>query len=237
LPDSFIYYQPKDIVAGDFYWVEPVTPKENKEEELMLFAAADCTGHGVPGAMMSVVCHNSMNRAIGEFNITEPGAMLDKTREIIVEQLNKTKNIDTASIGSIRDGMDIALCSFNSKRMELKYAGAHNPLWVIKNGTSDIFEIKATKQSVGNVDNPKPYETHTLQLEKGDTIYLFSDGYADQFGGEKGKKLKTKPFKQLLVSFKDKSMDEQHQLLKQFFNNWKNDLEQIDDVCVMGVRI
>lgn len=250
LPNSFIYYQPKDIVAGDFYWVESLTSDESRvmngventsprtqNSSHILFAAADCTGHGVPGAMMSVVCHNAMNRVIGEFNITDPGAILDKTREIIVKQLNKSGNTKIETIGNIRDGMDIALCSFNAKTNELKYAGAHNPLWVLREGGNEMEEIKATKQSVGNVDNPKPYQTHVVKLNKGDTVYLFSDGYVDQFGGEKGKKLKSKPFKQLLISNAEKPMSEQKELLQNFFNTWKGDLEQIDDVCVFGLRV
>lgn len=263
LPESFIYYQPKDIVAGDFYWVEsvlnstslggtkqsaqkdeiaslhPETFRESvrHDDKLILFAAADCTGHGVPGAMVSVVCHNALNRVIGEFNIAEPGKILDKTREIIVAQLSKSENATIETIGNIRDGMDIALCLFNPTTKQLKYAGAHNPLWIIRKEAEEIEEIKASKQAVGKVEDPQPYVTHTVQLNKGDTIYLFSDGFADQFGGEKGKKLKSKPFKQLLVSNVIKPMDEQQALLNTFFNKWKGDLEQIDDVCVVGVRV
>ena len=251
LPNSFIYYQPKDIVAGDFYWVESVLSGENRVMSdakqssthntqnipLILFAAADCTGHGVPGALMSVVCHNAMNRVIGEFNIVDPAEILTKTREIIIDQLSKADNNNVESIGKIRDGMDIALCAYNPINKQLNYAGANNPLWILRKGSSEMEEIKATKQSVSNVDVRKPYLNHAVQLNTGDTVYIFSDGYADQFGGKKGKKFKSKPFKELLISNAEKPMTEQKDKLQHFFNEWRGDLEQIDDVCVMGFRV
>ena len=231
-PNSFIYYKPKDIVAGDFYWID-------KKGDNILFAVADCTGHGVPGAMVSVVCHNAMNSVIKEFNTIDPGEILNKSREIVVSQLNTAENT-TAEVGlptSIRDGMDIALCSLNTKTNELNYAGAYNPLWIIRKGSNEIEEIKANRQSIGKVDNPESFKTTSVKLNQGDIIYLFSDGYADQFGGEKGKKMMYKPFKKLLISMKDKSMNEQLNLIENHFQTWKGDLEQIDDVCVMGIKI
>ncbi|MDF1672903.1 MAG: tetratricopeptide repeat protein [Vicingaceae bacterium] len=219
LQESFIYYKPKDIVAGDFYWLE-------HSEGKVLFAAADCTGHGVPGAMVSVVCNNGLNRSVREYGLTDPGKILDKTREIVVEEFEKSED-------EVKDGMDIALCSLEGNT--LKYAGAHNPLWVIRDG--ELLETKANKQPIGQFDNPEPYTTHTLELEKGDSLYIFSDGYADQFGGEKGKKLKTANFKQLLLSIHKESMDKQKQLIDEAFEKWKGNLEQLDDVCVIGVKI
>jgi serine phosphatase RsbU (regulator of sigma subunit) len=230
LPDSFVYYKPKDIVAGDFYWVEKI-------ENNILFAAADCTGHGVPGAMVSVVCHNAMDRALRESNLSNPGEILDKTREIVVEQLNKSKSFGTDSIDNIRDGMDIALCFLNTKTNQLKYAGAYNPLWIIRNESNEIEEIKANRQSIGKVKNPKPFKTHQVELEKGDRIYTFSDGYADQFGGVKGKKMMNKSFKEFLVSIKDEPMEEQLKSINNHFEVWKGNQKQIDDVCVIGVKI
>ncbi len=129
--------------------------------------------------------------------------------------------------------MDIALCSL--KGNELKYAGAHNPLWIIRNGA--IIETKANKQPIGQFDNPEPYTTHKIELQKGDTIYIFSDGYVDQFGGEKGKKFKAKAFRELLLSIQDKTMPEQYDCINETFENWKGNLEQVDDVCVIGVKI
>ena len=219
LKESFILYKPKDVVAGDFYWM-------HQQEGKVLFAAADCTGHGVPGAMVSVVCNNALNRSVREYGLTIPGEILDKTREIVVQEFEKSEE-------DVKDGMDIALCSIEG--MKLQYAGAYNPLWIIRNG--EVLETKANKQPIGQFENPEPYTTHSFDLEKGDTIYIFSDGYVDQFGGEKEKKFKAKAFRQLLLSIQDKSIEEQKTTINEAFENWKGDLEQIDDVCVIGVRV
>jgi serine phosphatase RsbU (regulator of sigma subunit) len=219
LKESFILYRPKDVVAGDFYWMEQKNGK-------VLFAAADCTGHGVPGAMVSVVCNNGLNRSVREHGLTIPGEILDKTREIVVKEFKKSEE-------DVKDGMDIALCSIEG--MKLQYAGAYNPLWIIRNG--EIIETKANKQPIGQFDNPEPYTTHSFDLEKGDAIYIFSDGYVDQFGGERGKKFKAKAFRELLLSIQDKAMEEQKTTINETFETWKGDLEQIDDVCVIGVRV
>lgn len=221
LEDSFILYLPKDIVAGDFYWMEP---KDNK----VLFAVADCTGHGVPGAMVSVVCNNGLNRSVRELGITEPGKILDKSRELVISEFEKSED-------EVKDGMDIALCSLEGK--VLRYAGAHNPLWIIRKGGTEVEEIKADKQPIGQFRNAQPYTTHTLELNEGDTIYLFSDGYIDQFGGEGGKKLKASKFKEMLLSIQSMAMEDQGSYLREEFENWKGELEQLDDVCVIGVRI
>jgi serine phosphatase RsbU (regulator of sigma subunit)/TPR repeat protein len=217
--ESFILYKPKDIVAGDFYWME-------KKNEKILFAAADCTGHGVPGAMVSVVCNNGLNRSVREHDLTVPGEILDKTREIIIEEFQKSEE-------DVKDGMDIALCSVTG--MKLQYAGAYNPLWIIRNG--EIIERKADKQPIGQFENTKPYTTHSFDLEKGDTIYIFSDGYVDQFGGERGKKFKGKAFRELLLSIQEKNMEDQKTIINKTFETWKGELEQIDDICIIGVRV
>ena len=219
LKESFILFKPKDVVAGDFYWMEL---KDNK----VLFAAADCTGHGVPGAMVSVVCNNGLNRSVREYGLTDPGQILDKTREIVIQEFEKSEE-------EVKDGMDIALCSLEGNK--LQYAGAHNPLWIIRNG--ELIETKASKQPIGQFDNPEPYTTHSFDLEAGDSLYIFSDGYVDQFGGEKGKKFKSKAFRELLLSIQDKSMEEQKTIIDDSFETWKGSLEQIDDVCVIGVRV
>ena len=219
LKESFILYKPKDIVAGDFYWMEH---KHGK----VLFAAADRTGHGVPGAMVSVVCNNGLNRSVREHGLTIPGEILDKTREIVMREFEKSEE-------EVKDGMDIAICSLEG--MKLQYAGAHNPLWIIRNG--EIIETKANKQPIGQFENPKPYTTHSFDLEQGDAIYIFSDGYVDQFGGERGKKFKAKAFRELLLSIQDKTMEEQKASIDETFETWKSDLEQVDDVCVIGVRV
>jgi serine phosphatase RsbU (regulator of sigma subunit) len=223
LPDSFVLYKPKDIVAGDFYWMEKV-------EDLIVFAAADCTGHGVPGAMVSVVCHNALNRSVREFSLIEPGEILDKTRELVIKQFEKSEE-------EVKDGMDIALCVLNVRSRELKYAGANNPLWIVKPEMEELFEIKGDKQPIGKYAEIKEFSTHKLNLNKGDLIFLFTDGFADQFGGPKGKKFKYKTFKNLLLKNKDLSVREQLAIYDESFEDWKGDLEQLDDVCVIGVRV
>ena len=260
LHDSFIIYKPKDIVAGDFYWLETVSSLEGglkvgdyhpsnspQRENLVLFAAADCTGHGVPGAMVSVVCNNALNRSVREHGLTDPGEILNKTRQIVVEEFEKSDE-------EVKDGMDIALCTIQGN--QLKYAGANNPLWIIRPVPSsadegsvsgseqeltgsryELIEIKANKQPIGKFANPEPYKSHTIELQKGDSIYIFSDGYADQFGGKKGKKLKTANFKELLISIQHENMQKQKELIDKSFEDWKGELEQLDDVCVIGVRI
>ncbi len=226
LRESFILYKPKDIVAGDFYWMESVAPTGKNKSTKVLFAAADCTGHGVPGAMVSVVCNNALNRSVREHGLTDPGKILDKTREIVIQEFEKSDE-------EVKDGMDIALCSMEGKK--LQYAGAHNPLWIIRNG--EIVETKANKQPIGKFDNQTSYDRHSFDLEDGDTIYIFSDGYVDQFGGENGKKFKAKAFRELLLSIQKETMEEQKKSIDDRFNMWKGNLEQIDDVCVIGVRV
>ncbi len=225
LENSFILYKPKDIVAGDFYWLEPL-------EDTILFAAADCTGHGVPGAMVSVVCNNGLNRSVREHGLIEPGQILDKTREIVIAEFEKSEE-------EVKDGMDIALCALNGRT--LKYAGAHNPLWIIRSHAAEVEEIKAHKQPIGQYTAPSSYPTHTIELNPGDSFYIFSDGFADQFGGEKGKKFKTANFKRLLLSIQNETMDRQRELIDEAFENWKkagnHEIEQLDDVCVIGVRV
>ena len=220
LPQSFILYKPKDIVAGDFYWLE-------HKEDYIFIAAADCTGHGVPGAMVSVVCSNALNRVVKEFNITEPGKILDKTRELVLETFARSNK-------NVKDGMDISLCCIHSKTNQVLWSGANNPLWYIEN--QELKEITANKQAIGKTENPQNFTTHRINLNKGDSIYLFTDGFADQFGGPKGKKLKYKTFKEYLINHSSLSMNEQKDVLEKYFNTWKGNLEQVDDVCVIGIR-
>ncbi len=234
-PESFIYYQPKDIIAGDFYWIETGFNQSNEtDKDLVFFATADCTGHGVPGAMVSVVCSNALNAAIREYKLTDPGQILNKASDIVVDQFNKST---TASISNIRDGMDIALCALNKQTNELHFAGANNPLWILRKDENVFEEIKATRQAVGKIEKPMPFKSNAIQLHSGDQIYLFSDGFADQFGGEKGKKMMKRRFKELLISNGKEPMKTQELKLSNYFNAWKGELDQIDDVCVMGVRI
>lgn len=239
LKKVFVMFRPKDIVAGDFYWLQEI-------DGIVLYAAADCTGHGVPGAMVSVVCHNALNRAVREYGLREPAKILDKTRDIVIETL---KNSHQESI-SIKDGMDIALCSVNFNSGELQYAGANNSLYIINPNRSvavenakifgekgEGFEIKADKQPVSNHFNNQPFTNHIIKLEKGDCIYSFSDGYPDQFGGERGKKFMYKKFKYLLIDIYHKPISQQLLELENTFDNWKGSMEQVDDICIIGVKI
>jgi len=221
LPNSFIFYQPKDIVAGDFYWYY-------KTENKILIAVADCTGHGVPGAMVSVVCNNALNRAVNEFKLEEPAQILDKTASLVIEAFAKTNK-------DVKDGMDISLCAFNKNDNTLTYAGAINSLFYVSE--SNFNEIKGDKQPIGQYAEVKPFTQHQLTLKKGDKIYLFTDGYPDQFGGEKGKKFMYKRFRSLIYETSGKEFSSQKNILENKFNNWKKGLEQLDDVCVIGIEI
>ncbi|HEU4718369.1 MAG TPA: tetratricopeptide repeat protein [Bacteroidia bacterium] len=219
-PESFVLYLPKDIVAGDFYFLET-------SGNSIILAAADCTGHGVPGAMVSVVCSNALTRAVREFGIASPEKILDKVRELVIETFEKSED-------EVKDGMDISLVSVDLQQKELKWSGAHNPLWYLRDGA--MHEIKANKQPVGRQENSSPFTAHTIDIRKGDIFYLFTDGFADQFGGPKGKKFRYRQMEELLISVSDKKMEEQRQLLENAFREWKGGLEQVDDVCIIGVK-
>lgn len=238
-PESFILYKPKDIVAGDFYWMESfnqTTKSDGKISKIVLFACADCTGHGVPGAMVSVVCSNAMNRAVKEFGITDPGKILDKVRELVIETFEKSES-------EVNDGMDISFCAFTLPAIGelnggiLHWSGANNPLWIIKNNSMEIMDIKPNKQPIGRYKDPKPFTTHSIELSKGDCIYISTDGYADQFGGSKGKKFKYANLLKLLKEISPISMNQQVEKLNQNFESWQGQLEQVDDVCIIGIRV
>ena len=254
--DSFIMYLPKDIVSGDFYWM-------HKTQDELIFAVGDCTGHGVPGAMVSMVCHEALNKVIKEHNVVAPNKVLDEVKELVSSTFKKNQNLN--------DGMDISLCSLKNNSQNatktLQYAGAHNPIWIIRKGDIEsekassserikyisydnsayfLIEVKADKQPIGRFEKTKPFTSHEIELKKDDTLYLFSDGFADQFGGGKGKKFKTTNFKKLLISVQGKSMEEQKNAIHETFDKWMSwpdsngeiqVFEQIDDVCVIGVRV
>lgn len=237
LKDSFILYKPKDIVAGDFYWMESVMTQDlsgevnnvnyQTSEKIIIFAACDCTGHGVPGALVSVVCYNALNRAVREFGLTEPAKILDKTAQLVAENFSQSEE-------KIKDGMDVSICALNTHTKELKWAGANNPLWICRNGT--IIDTRADKQSIGINEDMHPFTPHQFKLEYGDILYLFSDGYADQFSSN-DKKLMKKNFKELLLSIQDKNMDEQSKYLDTFITDWRGNMAQTDDILVIGVKI
>ncbi len=223
LPESFILFKPKDIVSGDFYWVE-------KLEDCVYFAVADCTGHGVPGAMVSVVCSSALTKALIEEGIKNPADILNRTRELVIEKFQRSEN-------EIMDGMDISICACDSKKGQLTWAGANNPLWIIRQKSQEIETLNGDRQPVGIYPFKTPLTSHKIDINKGDTIYLFTDGFVDQFGGEKGKKYKTTNFKNLLIGISSKDISSQSRLLSAEFDQWKGANSQIDDVCVMGVRM
>tara|TARA_B110000037_G_scaffold137836_1_gene156023 strand:- start:8772 stop:10598 length:1827 start_codon:yes stop_codon:yes gene_type:complete len=223
-PDSFVLYNPKDIVSGDFYWFE-------KTEKSNFFAAVDCTGHGVPGAFMSLVGANGLNTSIREYNASQPAEILDHLNKFVNESLNKSREEN-----QIRDGMDISLCSIDYEKMELYFAGANSPLYIIRD--EEFMIIKADKFAIGSFEpGTKKYNQHKVQLQKGDVIYLFSDGYADQFGGERGKKFLYNRFRQHLLSIHKEEMAHQKKYLQKTKFEWQGSYEQVDDILVIGVRI
>ncbi len=222
--NGFIVFKPKDVVSGDFYWME------EKNDRLFL-AAADCTGHGVPGAMVSVICSNALSKVLLEENIEKPGKLLDRTRAIVIEQFQK-------SADHVKDGMDISLAVIDKKNNMIEWAGANNPLWIIRSNKNDqIEEVKADKQPVGLYDKPKPFTNHEIAVSAKDKIYMFSDGFIDQFGGKTNKKFKPAQFRKLLLEIQELSMKEQKSALKDAFDQWKGSNEQVDDVCIIGYEI
>lgn len=224
LPEYFVLYKPKDIVSGDFYWANMV---DNK----FIMITADCTGHGVPGAFMSLLNISYLNEAIIEKKITSPEKILDYVRGQVISSLNP-EGSDFES----KDGMDAVLCVYDFKGLWLRFACANNPLWVVRK--NDLIKFKPDKMPVGmHYGEEKPFSANTLGLRKGDIVYTFTDGYADQFGGPKGKKFKYKALKELLLSIQDKSMAEQKIILEETFTSWKGSLEQVDDVLVIGIRV
>jgi serine phosphatase RsbU (regulator of sigma subunit) len=224
LPHTFLFYQPQDIVSGDFYWFA----ESNGE---LFIACVDCTGHGVPGAFMSMIGHTLLNQLILERGLTEPGQILNELHIGVRHALKQDAG------GETQDGMDIALCIINQEKNTLRYAGANRSLWYIRNNT--FCEIKAEKRSIAGqlTNNDLPFTTHLLELKTGDKIYLSTDGYADQFGGEKGKKFMVKRFQELLLQIHQLPMADQQKILDKEFNTWKGNLSQVDDVLVIGIGL
>lgn len=226
LPNSFVFYKPKDIVAGDFYWLQHVNDK-------VLFAVADCTGHGVPGAMVSVICNNGLNQSVRDYNKHTPAEILNETRSIVLKEFAKSED-------TVDDGMDIALVGISKlaeNEFNVEFAGANNPLWVIRKDSSEIEILNPDKQPIGSYTRMRDFANHSLVLNSGDMLYLFTDGYRDQFGGESHKKFKTSRLKELLLHVSSMPLEQQYNTVKQVFNSWKGDIEQIDDVCLAGIRL
>ncbi len=241
LPGSFILYQPKDIVSGDFYWFKQIDKSAfntrqssvvNIDHTSVLIAAADCTGHGVPGALMSLIAIENLNKAVDFEN--EPQKILELVNKNIKNALKQ--NTDKAA----KDGMDIALCKIeqlSEENFKVTYSAANRPLWVVRKNATEIEELKATKTAIGgHTDYYQQFEQHTIEFKKGDSFYIFSDGYADQFGSTKNKKLTTKRFKEILLEINQLSPNEQKHHLNTYIHNWRGKLEQIDDILIIGLK-
>ncbi len=233
LKEYFVFFQPRDIVSGDFYWVKKI-------RNFSFVVAADCTGHGVPGAFMSMLGSSFLNEIVSSRTLDGAGEILNRLRNKVKKSLHQK-----GAEGEQKDGMDISLLIIDWDEYELQFAGAYNSVYIVRkkdaeSNTEDNFEIirlKADRQPIGIYLNERSFTNHSFSLKKGDVIYALSDGYIDQFGGDTGGKFKSGRFKEMLLSFQDKSMEEQKQILIRTFAKWKRDFDQVDDVLVMGIKI
>jgi len=228
--DSFVFFQPKDIVSGDFYWVY-------ERDNILFYVTADCTGHGVPGGFMTMLGLSFLEEIIAGKNIQNPADVLNMLREKIISTLNQT-----GESGESKDGMDISICRIDRTTLELTFASANNDLYLITIDDSNsserqLLEYKANRQPCGFYHNNDPFTSLTIQLKKGDCIYTFTDGYADQFGGPKGKKFRYKQFQELLNSIAHLEFSLQKSTLHQIMENWQGSLEQVDDILVIGIKV
>lgn len=226
--DAFVLFKPRDIVSGDFHWTARVG-------DIVLVAVADCTGHGVPGAFLSMIGNSLLRSVVLEQGITDPGRVLDRLREGIVQALSGPTSGD-----SLRDGMDIALIAVDLQDRTARFAGAMNPTYVVrgKGAGAELIEVKADRLPIGFLDGvARSFSTQTMQLLPGDRIYLFSDGFADQFGGPEGKKIKTGGFKQLLLESGVGDLAEQRNAMERAFDHWKGGMDQVDDVLLVGLEV
>jgi serine phosphatase RsbU (regulator of sigma subunit) len=222
---SFVLFKPRDVVSGDFYWF-------NSQNGKNIIACVDCTGHGVPGAFMSMIGNTLLNEIINERGVTSPAGILGLLHERVRQSLKQDlKNSET------RDGMDVSVCVFNKEFTQMEFAGANRAVYIVRKGV--LEELKPDKQAIGGdqIEQDRIFTNHKIDLEKGDTIYMSTDGYADQFGGEKGKKFMVRRFHQTLLEMQHLTMDEQGQLLKRIIEKWQGKIEQVDDILVIGIRV
>ncbi len=239
--DYFVYYRPKDIVSGDLYWASTVTttPVNGVGKKVSLVAALDCTGHGVPGAFMSIVGHTILEQTLTDATVNNPGQALDYLSKGVIRTLKQKAGDDF----SIKDGMDIAMCALEPQERKLEFAGANNPLYLVRKG--ELSQISGDKQPIGAyITDQRPFKSHAIQLEKGDCVYIFTDGLADQFGGPKGKKFKYKQLQQLLIDNHNLSMKQQRAAFEKAIMDWMNypsddgkGYEQTDDMLLIGFRV
>lgn len=228
--DSFVLFKPKDIVSGDFYWI-------HKTKDKIFYATADCTGHGVPGGFMTMLGLSFLEDIIAAESSKDPAKVLDQLREKIVNTLKQGSNTEEN-----KDGMDLILCCLDIKERKLTYAAANNSFYIVREAPQtkdgkELIELKADKQPCGFFPDPKPFSTREFVLQKGDCIYTLTDGYADQFGGKKGKKFRYLQLEEILVKNSDKPMRVQKEILSDVFEEWKGSLDQVDDVLIIGVKV
>ncbi|HIA35624.1 MAG TPA: hypothetical protein EYN89_02545, partial [Flavobacteriales bacterium] len=232
LPESFVLFKPKDIVSGDFYWF-------SERDGKAILTAADCTGHGVPGAFMSMIGNSLLNEIVNEQGVTQPAQIIQLLKMAVIKSLKQT-----GEAGTQKDGMDIAMVAFDTEKMKLEFAGAYNPLFRIRNG--ELEETRADRMPIGiySDDGGKVFTNYPMDMEKGDMYFFFTDGFVDQFGGPKGKKFMNKRFKSLLMDIHLQPMEEQKTKLDEVIEDWKanidgygNHYEQMDDILIIGVRV
>jgi serine phosphatase RsbU (regulator of sigma subunit) len=224
-PECMVFFKSKDLVSGDFYFADKIGSKR-------IFAAVDCTGHGVPGGFMSIVANNLLQQAIRQNGLTKPSEILDYASSGITNTLHQTYDEST-----VKDGMDVALCTWHEETNLVEYAGAYNPLYLFRDG--NLIEFKGDRFPAGTFigEHVNKFTNHEIEVKSGDMLYVFSDGFADQFGGPNGKKFMIRRFKKLLGEIHKKSLQEQYDQLTSAYKSWKGNLEQVDDIVIMGVKI
>ena len=225
VPESFVLFRSKDLVSGDFYFAEKIGDER-------IFCAVDCTGHGVPGGFMSIVANNLLEQATRQLKLTKPSEILTYLNKGVTETLHQTYEES-----SVKDGMDIALCSWNKKLKTLQFAGAYNPLYLFRDGK--LIEYRGDRFPVGTFvgEESGTFRNHEIKVQEGDMLYLFSDGFSDQFGGPQGKKFKVRRFKEMLREVHTFPVDQQYKMISERLKQWIGDLEQVDDIVLLGVRI
>ncbi len=243
-PDYFILFKPRNIVSGDFYWL-------NQKDNYIVVAAADCTGHGVPGAFMSMLGVSYLNEIVNKTEKPVANEILNSLRATVINSLHQTGKFEEA-----KDGMDIALCVIELETNILQFSGAYNPLLLVRKDDEKLpqlpdnpnitvehlegyflYEVKADRMPIGIYVKTKDFTNHIVKLEKNDALYIFSDGYIDQFGGASGRKIRMKTLKELVVQHQNKLMSEQKQALDNFLIEWQGERDQLDDILVIGMRI
>jgi serine phosphatase RsbU (regulator of sigma subunit) len=241
--DAFVFYNPKDIVCGDFYWF-------SNFGKFKLIASVDCTGHGVPGAFLTFLSFNLLNQIVNQQGVTKPSLIIHEVRKGLFALFNQSNKSGTP----INDGLDMSLCFIDETNRVIQYSGVYNPLWLVRNNDikfdaespynemegskgNKLYEIKGDNIPINDYVNFKPYSNHIINFEPNDILYLFTDGYADQFGGPKGKKFKYKQMQHLFLDMAEKDLSDQKSIVENTFNEWKGDLDQIDDICVIGIKL